>query len=45
MDILVGLKKKLLSNRDLKNEYGIYLEGLANNLGVILRRNGQIKQA
>lgn len=45
LDILFGLKKKLLSNRVLKQEYGVYLEGLANNLGVILRRNGQIKQA
>ena len=45
LDILNGLKYKLLSSNKLKAEYGIYVEGLANNLGVIQRRNGQIRCA
>ena len=35
LEILNGLKNKLLSNESLKAEYGIYVEGLANNMGVI----------
>lgn len=45
MDILYGMKSKLTSQNSLKTEFAIYLEGLANNLGVIQRRNGQIKEA
>ena len=35
MDILNGLKHKLISNSIYRSDFGIYLEGLANNLGVI----------
>lgn len=35
MDILYGMKSKLTSQSNLKTEFAIYLEGLANNLGVI----------
>lgn len=43
LDILNGLKYKLLQNRSLKSEYGVFLEGLSNNLGVVQRRSGQVK--
>lgn len=45
LEILKGLKQKLTSSSTLMNEYSVYLEGLANNLGVIQRRNGDIKDA
>lgn len=45
MEILHGMKSKLTSQNSLMSEFAIYLEGLANNLGVIQRRNGQIKEA
>ena len=34
-DILHGMKAKLTSKASLTAEFAIYLEGLANNLGVI----------
>ena len=40
LEILHGLKQKLTSSNSLTAEFAIYLEGLANNLGVIQRRNG-----
>ena len=43
LDILNGLKLKLLRNRSLKAEYSVFLEGLSNNLGVVQRRSGQVK--
>ena len=43
--ILNGLKEKLSSNQYCRRENTTYLEGLANNLGVIYKRQGLIKEA